>query len=106
MTVSTVTGEATGLSFLVSGSIILLGLVAFYVGRALWIVRHEWRHCRADTKILYLLVAPPLTLAVDILTFTDRLFWRKSEAASEKPGNGAVQTSTAVREKVTVRSDQ
>lgn len=56
---------------------LLLALVVFYVGRALWIVRHEWRQCRADTKILYLLVAPPLTLAVDVLALTDRLFWSR-----------------------------
>lgn len=104
MAVSTVTDEATGFSFLVSSSIILLGLVAFYVGRALWIVRHEWRHCRADTKILYLLVAPPLTLAVDILTFTDRLLWRTSEDASGKLD--AVETTRTPHKKVSVRSDQ
>jgi hypothetical protein len=52
-----------------------VALAVFYVARSLWMVRREWQACRADTKILYLLVAPPLTLAVDLLEITDRLFW-------------------------------
>lgn len=71
------TDETTNLSFLLSSSTLLLVLVAFYVGRALWIARREWSACRSDTKLLYLLVAPPLTLAVDILELTDRLFWSR-----------------------------
>ncbi|HYD16138.1 MAG TPA: hypothetical protein VEA77_07035 [Hyphomicrobium sp.] len=71
------TEDSTGLSFLLSGSTILLALAAFYVGRALWIARREWSQCGTDTKILYLLVAPVLTLAVDILEVTDRLFWSR-----------------------------
>ncbi len=70
-----VTEEATDFTFLISGSTLLLALFAFYIGRALWIARREWPECRTDTKMLYLLVAPPLTLAVDLLAFTDRLFW-------------------------------
>lgn len=66
---------ATGLSLLLSGSTLLMALAAFYVGRSLWIARREWPQCRTDTKVLYLLVAPVLTLAVDILSFTDKLFW-------------------------------
>jgi hypothetical protein len=74
----TVTDEkTTDFSLLLSGSTILMALMVFYVGRSLWIARNEWSECAADTKILYLLVAPPLTLAVDILEFTDRLFWRR-----------------------------
>jgi hypothetical protein len=66
---------ATGLSLLLSGSTLLMALAAFYVGRSLWIARREWPQCRTDTKVLYLLVAPVLTFAVDVLAFTDRLFW-------------------------------
>ncbi len=73
--------ETTNLPFLLSGSMLILALAAFYVGRALWIVRHEWRQCRTDTKILYLLVAPLLTLAVDVLELTDRLFWSRQRKA-------------------------
>lgn len=80
----TVTDETTSLSFLLSGTTLLLGLIGFYVGRSLWIARHEWRHCSTDTKILYLLVAPVLTLAVDVLSFTDRLFWSRSEKGSAR----------------------
>ena len=73
------TEETTSsISFLSGSTLVLvlaLALVAFYVGRALWIARREWPECRTDTKVLYLLVAPPLTLAVDLLTVTDRLFW-------------------------------
>lgn len=73
------TEETTNALSFLSGSTLLLALavalVVFYVGRALWIARREWGECRADTKILYLLVAPPLTFAVDLLTVSDRLFW-------------------------------
>lgn len=55
-----------------------MALAAFYVGRSLWIARREWPECATDTKVLYLLVAPVLTFAVDILEVTDRLFWRPS----------------------------
>jgi hypothetical protein len=70
-----VTDETSAFPYLLSTSSLLLLLAAFYVGRALWIARREWPQCGADTKILYLLVAPALTLAVDLLEFTDRLFW-------------------------------
>jgi hypothetical protein len=73
--------ETTNFSFLLSSSMLILALAVFYVGRALWIVRHEWRQCRTDTKILYLLVAPLLTLAVDVLELTDRLFWSRQRKA-------------------------
>jgi hypothetical protein len=66
---------AISLPLLLSGSTLLMALAAFYVGRSLWIARREWPQCRTDTKVLYLLVAPLLTLAVDVLAFTDRLFW-------------------------------
>lgn len=77
--------DTVSLAYFPSGSSLLLALLAlivFYVGRALWIARHEWRNCGTDTKILYLLVAPILTLAVDLLALTDRLFWRGRD---EKP---------------------
>jgi hypothetical protein len=97
-----VTEDTTGFSFLLSGTVLLLALVAFYVGRALWIVRHEWRHCRADTKALYVLVAPLLTLAIDVLNVTDRLFWsRKDEAGPSKPTQGV----NTLRPKMAARSD-
>lgn len=75
---------AINLAALPSGRAILLAvltLFVFYVARSLWIARHEWKNCGPDTKLLYLLVAPALTFAVDILEFTDRLFW----SGQEKP---------------------
>lgn len=76
----------TSLSLLLSGSTLLMALVVFYVGRSLWIARHAWPQCAADTKLLYLLVAPVLTFAVDVLAFTDRLFWSgKTERPSARP---------------------
>lgn len=74
----TVTDETSAISFLLSGWVLLVALVAFYVGRSLWIARREWPECATDTKVLYLIVAPPLTLAVDVLEVTDRMFWRRS----------------------------
>jgi hypothetical protein len=74
----TLTDDTTTLSFLLSGWALLLALVGFYVVRSLWIARREWPECATDTKVLYLVVAPPLTLAVDVLQATDRLFWHRS----------------------------
>lgn len=76
------TEETNTFSFLLSGSTVFLAIAAFYVGRSLWIARREWADCATDTKVLYLLVAPPLTLAVDLLSLTDRLFWSRREAAA------------------------
>jgi len=78
----------TSISFLSGSTIVLvlaLALVAFYVGRALWIARREWPECRTDTKVLYLLIAPPLTFAVDLLTATDRIFWSTSGSTKRAP---------------------
>lgn len=80
------------LAFFPSGRSLLLAflaLIVFYVGRALWIARHEWRNCGTDTKILYLLVAPILTLAVDLLSLTDRLFWRGRDEKPERRSDRA-----------------
>lgn len=77
--------DTISLAYFPSGRTLLFALLAvivFYIGRALWIARHEWRYCGTDTKVLYLLVAPILTLAVDLLALTDRLFW---SGRDEKP---------------------
>ncbi len=90
--------DTISLAFFPSGRSLLLALlvlVAFYVGRALWIARHEWRQCGTDTKILYLLVAPLLTLAVDLLALTDRLFWRRREEKRSRPSGRAASISRA-----------
>lgn len=99
---------ATSLPLLLSGSTLLMALAAFYVGRSLWIARREWPQCRTDTKVLYLLVAPLLTLAVDVLAFTDRLFWSgkparpHSKPALAQPALASVQ----LRPKSAMRSDR
>jgi hypothetical protein len=81
--VLTVNEETTDLSFLLSAPALLAALAAFYIGRSLWIARREWPHCGTDTKVLYLMVAPLLTLAVDLLEATDRLFWSRREEKKE-----------------------
>jgi hypothetical protein len=86
-----VTDDTTSVSYLLSGTTLVLALVIFYLARSLWIARREWSRCRADTKILYLLVAPALTLAVDVLEITDRLFW------SEAKPPGAARRSQSLR---------
>lgn len=80
-----VSEETNAISFLLSFSTVLFAIAAFYVARSLWIARREWPVCAADTKILYLLVAPPLTLAVDLLELTDRVFWRPRFAPTVPP---------------------
>lgn len=90
-----VTYETINLAVLPSGRAILLAvmvLIVFYIGRSLWIARHDWRNCGTDTKILYLLVAPILTFAVDLLELTDRLFWSRREEKPRRRSNG---TATA-----------
>ncbi|MGE0024532.1 MAG: hypothetical protein AB7S70_12985 [Hyphomicrobium sp.] len=98
------TEETTILAVLLSAPTLLLALAAFYVGRSLWIARHVWSECGADTKILYLLVAPPLTFAVDVLEVTDRLLWSRTEA---KPARARARPRTRgpLRAKMALRSD-
>lgn len=101
------TEETTALALLLSPTL-LLALAAFYVGRSLWIARDVWPACRADTKILYLLVAPPLTLAVDILEVTDRLFWSRAESKGKpQPARtrARAHTQRPLRAKMALRSD-
>jgi hypothetical protein len=83
----------------------MLVLAAFYVGRALWIARREWPRCSTDTKILYLLVAPALTLAVDLLEFTDRLFWsgRGKPTPARRPKPKPAPAMTRLRTKSALR---
>lgn len=98
------TEETAGLSYLLPGSTLILALVGFYIVRALWIARREWAECGTDTKVLYLLVAPPLTLAVDLLEFTDRLFW--SRRSRTLPQSRASHSSRRpLRPKTALRSD-
>lgn len=82
-----VTYDTINLAVLPSGRAFLLALlvlIVFYVGRSLWIARHDWRNCGTDTKVLYLLIAPALTLAVDLLEVTDRLFWSGRKDAQKR----------------------
>ncbi|HEX2841412.1 hypothetical protein [Hyphomicrobium sp.] len=71
---------------LTSVSYALVAVHATYVIRSVWIARKELRDCAWDTKVLYLIVAPVLTLAVDLLEATDRLFW----APAQRPATGSV----------------
>lgn len=90
--------DTINLAFFPSGRSILLALlvlVVFYIARALWIARHEWRKCGTDTKVLYLLVAPILTFAVDLLALTDRLFWRGREEKRSQRRTGEASVSRA-----------
>lgn len=99
------TEETNGISFLISGSTVLLAIAAFYVGRSLWIARREWPTCAADTKILYLLVAPPLTLAVDLLEVTDRLLWSPRYAPSAPRRRPAARSANVYRVNPAMRTN-
>lgn len=46
-----------------------------YTVRSWVVARESWDQFSADTKAFYLLVAPPLTFALDLLVLTDRLFY-------------------------------
>jgi len=99
--------ETTGFPLLLSGTTFILALVVFYVARALWIARREWGACRTDTKILYLLVAPLLTLAVDLLEVTDRLFWSRRDTTrpSHVAPAPAQQEAGSLHSKAALRQD-
>ena len=99
--------ETTGFPLLLSGTTFILALVVFYVVRALWIARREWGACRTDTKVLYLLVAPLLTLAVDLLEVTDRLFWSRRDArrAARVAPKSAPQEAGPLHSKAALRQD-
>ncbi len=104
-----VTEETTSLAFLLSAPTLILALAAFYIARSLWIARREWAQCRTDSKILYLLVAPPLTAAVDLLEVTDRLFWsredREMQPVRAHAPAAARRVSGPLRPKIALRSD-
>lgn len=76
------------------------------MARSLWIARREWPECATDTKVLYLMVAPPLTLAVDVLQVTDRLFWRRAarKAASRTTGSRRIPQREQQRARVQAAS--
>lgn len=99
------TDEPTSLSFLLSAPTLIFILAAFYIGRALWIARREWPHCHTDTKVLYLLVAPILTLAVDILEFTDRLFWSGHSEQKRPALARSASRGRHLRPKMALRSE-
>ena len=63
------------LTTLLSMTWIVLAIWFAYTVRALWTVRRQWSHLTADTKAFFLMVAPPLTIALDLLMITDRLFY-------------------------------
>lgn len=96
--------ETTSFPFLLSGTTLILALAVFYVGRALWIARREWPQCSLDTKVLYLLVAPLLTLAVDVLELTDRLFW-SGHGKIRRPARRPAPRAGPLRPKAVLRPD-
>lgn len=71
-----------------------------YLARARWAARRDWHKYSRDTRLLYLAIAPALTLAVDLLIVSDRYFWgappktsraRKMSGAGQRPQTGYVQ---------------
>jgi hypothetical protein len=96
--------ETTGFPLLLSGTTLILALAVFYLGRALWIARREWPQCSLDTKILYLLVAPLLTFAVDVLELTDRWFWSR-QGKVPQPVRRPARHAGPLRPKTALRSD-
>ncbi len=46
-----------------------------YTTKAWWVARRDWSQYSFDTKAFYLIVAPPLTLALDLLMITDKVFY-------------------------------
>lgn len=63
------------LTTLLSISFIIPAVWLGYTLRAWWSARREFPQLPPDVKVFYLLLAPPLTLALDALMITDRLFY-------------------------------
>ncbi len=68
-------GEIEMLTTLLSMTFLLPAVWLAYTVRAYWVARDEWKAFSPDTKAFYLMVAPPLTLAVDLVMLTDRIFY-------------------------------
>lgn len=56
-----------------------------YTARVLLIARNDWGAFSPDTKAFYLLVAPPMSLATDIVLLSDRLFYSTPRRGTEMP---------------------
>ena len=54
-----------------------------YTAKAWWVARHNWCQYSSDTKAFYLIVAPPLTLALDLLMITDKVFYSPGGEATQ-----------------------
>ena len=46
-----------------------------YTFRAWWVTRQDWHSFSPDVRAFYLLVAPPLAFALDLVMLSDRLFY-------------------------------
>lgn len=46
-----------------------------YAVRAWWVARGEFAQLPLDTKAFYVLVTPPLSLALDLIMLSDKLFY-------------------------------
>ncbi len=70
----------TGLSLAWSLPVIWL----VYIVRAVWAARRQWREYPPDTKAFYILVAPLLTLALDLFVLSDRLLYAPAKRMWER----------------------
>lgn len=88
------------LEMLLSLACIIPAVWLGYTVRAWWVARGEWQAFNSETKAFYLLVAPPLTLALDVFLLTDRLFyWPRASLALParwRPANRALAIIAAV----------
>jgi hypothetical protein len=60
---------------LLSFSVLMPVLWIGYTFRAWWNARQNWNSYPADTKAFFLVVAPPIMFAMDLILVTDRLFY-------------------------------
>jgi len=90
-----VTDEPTSFSYLVLGAALVGALAGSYAARAVVLARNDWPTWRTDTKLLYLLVAPILTFAVDLLQITDRLLWRRPSPVPPRRDGQALKRRSA-----------
>ncbi len=52
-----------------------------YTLRAWWVARDEFGQLPLDTKAFYMLVTPPLSLALDLIVVTDKMLYSPDRRA-------------------------
>jgi hypothetical protein len=87
-------------------AVIIPSLWLAYTAKALWAARKEWMAFPPDTKAFYLLVAPPLSLALDVLLISDRLLYHPRRVTRMAPLLALATFTASMSEAAAVAPDR